>query len=83
MALDPATARTRPTAGLGLARRLEKSLGKHARPCADDPALRLALYRAFLTAILGAMDRADDSFGALGDLFHTTPDFDITLRGAS
>ncbi len=49
--------------------RLEAGLEKEGKR-AVGPAERLALHRAFLTGMIAAMERADDSCGVLGDLFH-------------
>jgi len=62
-------------ATFALARRLEAGLAKAGRR-AVGPAERLALHRAFLTGMIAALERADDSCGVLGDLFHEClPDY--------
>jgi hypothetical protein len=56
-------------ATFSLCRRMESALTKESQELGESPAGRLALHRAFLNGMLSAMDRADDSFGALGELF--------------
>ncbi len=58
-----------PNATFGLSRRLEKSLRRLVKDTRGDPAALLALHRAFLTAMLEAFDRANDSCGVLAQLF--------------
>jgi hypothetical protein len=62
-------------AALRLASRLESILDRQARR-ATRPVQHLALTRAFLAAVVAAIERADDSCGALGDLAHDRfPDY--------
>lgn len=56
-------------ATFGLRRRLQRTLRQLDRENGGDPAERLALHRAFLSAVLQAIDRANDSCGVLGELF--------------
>jgi hypothetical protein len=54
-------------ATFGLARRLDASFARHLTRAAR-PAEHVAVIRAFLTGLLLAMERADDSCGVLSDL---------------
>jgi len=54
-------------ATFGLARRLDAAFGRQLRRAAGA-AEQVAVIRAFLTSLLLAMERADDSCGILGDL---------------
>jgi len=69
---------------LTLAGQLSERLDRLATSC-RGPAEELALYRAFHTAGLELADRADDSFGSLGDLrveaFEAYVDIDWAAAG--
>lgn len=54
-------------ATFGLARRLDAAFGRQLKRAAGA-AEQVAVIRAFLTSLLLAMERADDSCGILGDL---------------
>jgi hypothetical protein len=56
-------------ASFGLAERLESKLRSNIRQHEGCPEDLLAIYRSFLTAIIEAFDRVDDSFGEVGEVF--------------
>lgn len=56
-------------ATLGLVKRLDRMGNKEAKRIHGNASQLLALHRAMMTAILVAIERADDSCGSLGDLF--------------
>lgn len=51
--------------------RLEVALGQAGRRCGARPAELLALHRAGLTVLIGAMECVDDSCGVVGDFYGT------------
>ena len=54
-------------ASFGLVKKLEQRLDRQEKRL--EGADKLALYRAFLTVVVEAMERLDDSYGVVGDLY--------------
>jgi hypothetical protein len=52
-----------------LSNRIGQILKREEDRSDTSAATKLALYRAFLTSMIGAMEKVDDSFGVIGDLY--------------
>ena len=57
------------SATFAVADRLESTLEKETGRCGEDTTELVALHRAFLTTVVEAMERVDDSYGVVGETY--------------